>query len=118
MDEIIYTTAAILAVTLPWFGLYAAYRLQKFSRSEEGKGVAALRERADVALVLALASILGGILSINRFFDMFEGEAIIKGGAIVFILASIVILVNIPGLIWTKRYLRDGFIDDDSTSTD
>ena len=114
MDETIYTVAAACAIILPWFGLYAAVKLQRLSRSPEGRGIKALRERADVAVILAIASFLGGTLGLNRFFDLL-GDPVLRGGAIVLILAFMIILTSLPGLYWTTVYKRDGFHD---TSTD
>jgi hypothetical protein len=112
MDEIVYTSAALLAVILPWFGFFAAYKLQKLSRSPRGKGIEALRERANTAVLLAIASAFGGLLGLNRFFDL-SGEPLIRGAAAVLVIATVIILTSIPGLYWTFKYARQGFVDDD-----
>lgn len=111
MDEFLYTAAALCAVVLPWFGVYAAYKLQRLSRSSEGRGIQALRERANVAVLLAIASLLGGVLGLNRFYDLFLGEPLLRGGVVVLILAMFIILTSMPGLYWTFKYVRGGFHD-------
>ena len=108
--DLFYTFIALLAIGLPVFDVIAWIILRRASRI--GPRSAALEERKDVALILAIAAQLLGILGINRVTQLLWGVTIADSPWPLIILSGVVILISLPSVIFLKRYLYGDFKGD------
>jgi hypothetical protein len=100
---------AILVLVLPVISVFAAYRLWSIANRPQNKGIIALRERADTAIILAFASIVTAFLAINRLVWDTSGSTVIPEDFIIFIAFLVAVLTSIPNILWYLRFKRHGF---------
>lgn len=107
MEDFILSVITVLAVVLPAISIYVAYKLFKASRSERGKGVTALRERANTAIVLAVSGVCGAILGINRAYYLATTNTFLSPTDGLFLLSIIIIATSLPGIFWLYEFRKE-----------
>jgi hypothetical protein len=107
MENTIINIAAIVAILLPIFNVYAAIKLRRIY--ERHREIEALKERSLGATANAVASVCGGLLGISRITTITTGESLFPGLVGLFIILGVVLVPSIPNIIWLNKYRRNDF---------
>ena len=104
MTDIIINVGAIVILILPIFSVLAAFRLWRLTRKHSE--LIALRERAQMAGVLAVGSVFGLLVSLNRLWNQSHpgGDPLIASPITVFLMLGIVLSTSIPNIVWLYRF--------------
>jgi hypothetical protein len=113
MEEIIINLAAIIAILLPVFNVYAAIRLRNLHHAYPD--ILALKDRWQASFFLAVSSIAGGLLGMSRLSAITTGESLFPGFAGLVIILLVVLAPSIPNILWVVREQRNHFDGPDST---
>ena len=109
MEEALYTLAALVLVMLVPVNIFTTILLRRLYK-KSGVINRALRERYLVSAILTLASIVGGILGVNRLSIVTTGVPVIPTSPITIImLVFIAVCVSVPGIMFLYNYFTDGF---------
>jgi hypothetical protein len=100
---VIHLLAVLLLVMVP-LNLGAAVLLRRYHRRYPD--VRALRERADMAAVLAVVSLLWGALGLAALEVYVLDRAFVLG-----VLAALSVLASVPNLLWLWLLLTGRFTD-------
>jgi hypothetical protein len=107
MENTIINIAAVVAILLPIFNVYAAIKLRRIY--ERHREIEALKERSLGATANAVASVCGGLLGISRITTITTGESLFPGLVGLFIILGVVLVPSIPNIIWLNKYRRNDF---------
>jgi len=102
MEDFILNIAAVLALVLPVFSVWAAISLFRLSRANPR--VTALRERSRTAGILALTSVFGGFVGLHRIYTVTVGDSLLPREVCVILLVLIILLTSVPNVLWALGY--------------
>jgi len=106
MEQFILSLTTFVAIVFPVVGLITTIMLVRAARSDDGRGIGALRERAAVSIVLLIGSLCGWALGVHRIIAVSTGSGPLPSSVIIVLLCTLLITVNIPSLIWLWMYYR------------
>lgn len=99
--DIFVSIVAFILLALPIIDWTASIILHRASSTTHN---IALKERARMATVLAIATTLNGVIALNRIAQLHFDSFII-----IVILSVSLILVSVPNMYWLSLYLRSRF---------
>jgi hypothetical protein len=109
VEDTIVNIAAIIALVLPPFSVWAAFRLWRIARAHPN--IVSLQERSQSAIILAIASLLGGLVATNRLIAVGTSAHILSNDVQAMLLAAIIITCSVPNIVWAITYTRNHFSD-------
>lgn len=102
MEDILINIAAVLALILPIFSVWAAISMYRISRRHPK--VTSLRERSNAASILAFTSVLGGLVGLSRLNSVVLGDPLISREVYTLSLVLIILLTSVPNVLWVIGY--------------